>query len=307
MLSGFVSVGRQVVILFIIIGVGFVCTKKKVFTADAMSCLSKFVLYIVTPCVILESFNRPFDSAMLKGLGLSALCSCGIHSFCILLAHLLMHDKDEGRLRVLRVGTVFSNCGFMALPLQEALIGSDGVFYGAAYIAMFNLFSWTYGFFQMAGGKEKFSPGKVLLNPGVLSVFIGLFLFLTPLQIPSIIFAPIQNLADMNMPVPMIIIGYYLANITSFKVLKDAKLVLSLFLRLIVAPLCAFGALYALGLRGGVLTAVIIAASAPSAANTVMFSVMFGRDTELATTMVALSTLFSIITMPLVVALTIGG
>ncbi len=304
MLVSFLAVGRQVIILFVLIGVGFLCTKKKVFTEGAIECISRFCLYVVTPCVIIESFNRPFDAAMLKGLGVTFLSAIGIHAMNILIAHATIRDPDEARRRVLRFALVFSNCGFMALPLQQALIGSDGVFFGAAYIAVFNLFAWTYGYFQMAGSAIEFNIKKILLNPGILAVFAGLILFLTPLTLPSLVASPVSSLAAMNTPLPMVVIGFYLASGATLSILKDKGFLFGMIMRLFISPLMALLILrYLFGLTGNILYVVTIASSAPVAANTVMFSVMFKRDTQLATALVSLSTLFSIISMPLLVSL----
>lgn len=304
MITSLLLVAQQVLILFILLMVGLICTKKNFFTEEFISGISKFLLYTVTPCVIVNSFNREYDPTMLTGLGISFLAALGIHIFCILITHLFMKDSEESRQIVLRFGTVFSNCGYMALPLQQAILGNDGVFYGAAFIAVFNLVNWTYGLFLMGGKETKITAKKVFINPGVIGISIGLLLFLTPLELPTLILSPVQSLAALNTPLPMLIIGYYMAKITSFSVLKDKKLVLSIFLRLVFLPLCVFGILYTCGLRGTLFTSMVIAASAPTAANTVVFSAMFKRDSSLAVAQVAISTLFSILTMPLIVSLT---
>lgn len=304
MITSFLSVAQQVLILFILLMVGLICTKKNFFTEEFISGISKFLLYTVTPCVIVNSFNREYDPTMLTGLGISFLAALGIHIFCIIITHLFMKDSEESRQIVLRFGTVFSNCGYMALPLQQAILGSEGVFYGAAFIAVFNLVNWTYGLFLMGGKETKITAKKIFINPGVIGICIGLLLFLTPVELPTLILTPVQSLAALNTPLPMLIIGYYMAKITSFSVLKDKKLVLSIFLRLVFLPLCVFGILYACGLRGTLFTSMVIAASAPTAANTVVFSAMFKRDSSLAVAQVAISTLFSILTMPLIVSLT---
>ena len=304
MVTSFLAVAQQVLILFILLMVGLICTKKNFFTEDFIAGISKFLLYTVTPCVIVNSFNREFDSSMLKGLGISFLVALGVHLFCILVAHLTIKDANESRQIVLRFGTVFSNCGYMALPLQQAILGNEGVFYGAAFIAVFNLVNWTYGLFLMGGKETKITAKKVFINPGVIGICVGLLLFLTPLELPTLILTPVQSLAALNTPLPMLIIGYYMAKIKSLTVLKDGKLILAIILRLIVLPLAIFGALFLFGLRGTLFTSMVIAASAPTAANTVVFSSMFKRDSELAVTLVSLSTLFSILTMPLIVSLT---
>lgn len=303
MVTSFLAVGQQVVILFVLILIGFICAKKKFFTQQSISGLSTFVLYIVTPCVIIDAFNRPFDQAMLKGLFISLIAAIGVHLFNIAIAHLCLHDKDVSRQKVLRFGTVFSNCGYMALPLQLALLGQDGVFYGAAFICVFNIVNWTYGFMLMKSEEQKISVKKIFINPGVIGVFIGLVLFFTPIELPHVLLVPLKSLAALNTPLPMIIIGFFLSLITSFAFLKDIKLCLVVFLRLVVSPVAALFICFACGLRGIVLNVIVIAASTPTAANTVMFSALFHRDTELASELVSVSTLISIITMPLIVSL----
>ena len=157
----FLTVFKQVVILFILIFIGFFCSKKKIFTEEGIKSITKFVLFFVTPCVIINSFNRTFDSNVLKNLGIVSLLAIGVHIINIFLARLLVREKEDSRLRVYRYGVIFSNCGYMALPLQSALLGNEGVFYGAAFIAVFNLFTWTYGVAEMGG---KISLKKIFLK-----------------------------------------------------------------------------------------------------------------------------------------------
>lgn len=305
MLTSFLSVGQQVVILFILISVGFITAKKKVFTKESIANLATFILYVVTPCVIIESFNRPFDSSMLTSLFIAFACAAFVHLLTICIVTFLIKDPEQARKRVLQFGVVFSNCGYMALPLQSALLGSDGVFFGAAFIAVFNLVVWTYGIRLMDDSGKASSIKEMFLNPGVISVAIGLFLFLTPFDLPQIIFTPVKLLAALNTPLPMVVVGYYLSGITSLAFLKDKKLLWSLSLRLIIVPLVSLALLYAVGIRGVLLTAMIIAAASPTGVNTVMFAVKFNKDPQLGVTMVSVSTLLSIITMPLIVGFTI--
>ncbi len=302
MLISFLSVGQQVIILFLLISVGFITAKKGFFTKESIANLAAFILYVVTPCVIIESFNRPFDPSMLSSLVTALLCAVFVHGLTIILVSFFIKDKEESRKRVLQFGVVFSNCGFMALPLQSALLGSDGVFFGAAFIAVFNIFVWTYGINLMDEGAKFLAFKKMFLNPGVIGVGIGLLLFLTPLELPFLLFKPVQYFAALNTPLPMVVVGFYLSQITSLAFFKDTKLLWSLCVRLVIVPLLSLAALYFMGVKGVLLTAVIIAASAPTGVNTVMFAVKFNKDPALAVTMVSVSTLFSIITMPLIVS-----
>lgn len=303
MLTNFLTVAEQVVVLFLLIGVGALCAKTGIIKEVAIKSCSDLVLIVVTPCVIIQSFQRPFDAAMLKGLGLACLIALSIHIVTILLAHLLLHDPVAARERVLRVGAVLSNAGFMSLPLQNALLGEDGVFYGAAYVAIFNLILWSYGLVEMSGSRQNLSPRKLILNPGVLSLAIGLMLFLARITLPTVLASPMGHLAALNTPLPMLIIGFYLADTDLKAALRDWRSYAAIGLRLLAVPLTALGILYLCGVRGTLLVSMIIAASAPVAASTTMFATKYDCDTGLSVNLVSLSTLLSLITMPLIVAL----
>lgn len=303
MLTNFLTVAEQVVVLFLLIGVGALCAKTGIIKEVAIKSCSDLVLIVVTPCVIIQSFQRPFDAAMLKGLGLACLIALSIHIVTILLARLLLHDPVAARERVLRVGAVLSNAGFMSLPLQNALLGEDGVFYGAAYVAIFNLILWSYGLVEMSGSRQNLSPRKLILNPGVLSLAIGLALFLARITLPTVLASPMGHLAALNTPLPMLIIGFYLADTDLKAALRDWRSYAAIGLRLLVVPLAALGILYLCGVRGTLLVSMIIAASAPVAASTTMFATKYDCDTSLSVNLVSLSTLLSLVTMPLIVAL----
>ena len=207
MLDNILTVGNYVLILFVLIGVGFVCNKIKLISGKTVKEMTNFVLYIVTPCVVINSYQREFDSKMLRGLIITLIASAVSYVVTILLAHLFVRDKDKKREKTLRFGTVFSNCGYMSLPLQQVLLGSEGVFYGTTYILVFQIVLWTYGVVVMSGDLKNISLKKILINPGVTSSFVGVLFFLLSITLPSVIGEPIKHLAALNTPIPMIIIG----------------------------------------------------------------------------------------------------
>ena len=303
MLQSFTTVFQQIVILFIMIAVGYVCSRRGILSPSTIKELSKFIIYVVTPCIVVESFHRPFDSAMLGKIGIVCAAAVGAHLLNIILSRALIRDKEQNRRVVYQFATIFSNCGFMGLPLQHAILGSDGVFYGAVFIAIFNVFTWTYGFILMGNKGQKVEVKKLLFNPGILGVTAGFIIFITSFQIPHLLLVPIKSFAALNTPLPMVVVGYYLSQITSLKVLEDKNLVITTAVKLLVSPLLVLFMFYLMGIHGLLLTSIVISASAPSAANTVMFSVLFDRDTKLAVTLVSLSTLLSLFTMPRVISM----
>ncbi|MBO7334292.1 MAG: AEC family transporter [Lachnospiraceae bacterium] len=302
MLDSFIVVGTQVAVLFIMIALGFFGGKRKIITGDGVKCINDIMLYFVTPCVIIHAFQRDYNSEMLKNLLLSMLAALISHIVCYVLAYAFIRNKEESKKKVLRFAVIFSNCGFMALPLLEALLGSEGVFYGAGYLTVFYLIVWSLGQYSMAKGTSGFKMYKAVLNPGVLSVIIGLILFFTSFTLPEIIGSPIAFLSGLNTPVPMLIIGYAISNLDLRDIINIKAEAGVLLLRLIVAPLITLGILYALNYRGNLLIASIVSAATPVAAITTMFSIKFGGDEKLASKIVAVSSLFSILTMTFIVA-----
>lgn len=299
----FIGVLTQVVILLILILLGAILTKAHILTEQGVKSMTDTVLILVTPCVIIKSFIREFNTSVLKNLLISFLIAFLAHIGFILISHLILHDKDKARERVLRFGAIFSNCGFMSIPLQQALLGDEGVFYCSSYIAIFNLFIWSYGLISMSGDKKYLTPKKILLSPGIIALTIGLIIFLLSIPIPKIILEPISYMAALNTPIPMIIIGYHLMQSNVLKGLTDVKSLFAMAVKLVIFPLLMLGVLYLCGVRGTMLVSSVITCSAPTAAITTMFSAKYGADTSLSVNMVSISTILSLATMPVIITL----
>lgn len=303
MIENFMTVGQQVLILFILIFVGFIAGKTKLLNEVGAKAMTNIVLYVVTPCVVIKAFQRDFEKELLWGLLIGALAAIVIHTVTILISKLLFIKKQESEKKVLEFATIFSNCGFMSLPLQEAVLGDDGVFYGAAFLAVFNVFVWTYGLFIMSSDKKAFSVSKIILNPGIIGTVLGVSLFVLSVRLPEIVITPISYLSNLNTPVPMLIIGYYLSCADLKRAFTSVSSYLSMGVRLIIIPLLTLVCLYFLNIRGDLMVSLIISCSAPVAAITTMFSAKFSRDVELSVSLVSATSLLSIVTMPLVVSL----
>lgn len=303
MLQNFLTVGQQVLVLFLLIGIGFVCGKTQLFGERTAKGMANLVLTVATPCMIVQSFQYEMQAKLLRDLLLAMLFAAVLHIVMIGVANVLFREKEEARRRVLKFAMVFSNAGYMALPLQEAVLGAEGVFYGAAYIAVFNITLWSWGLWEMSGDKKSLTAKKLIINPGLIGVAVGFGLFITSFHLPAVLEAPVRNLAALNTPLPMLIIGYHLSKSDVFKALRDRRALLAIGFRNVVLPLAALGVTYLCGMRGTLLVSCTIAASAPVAAATSMFAAKYDRDVELSVNLVSLSTLFSVISMPLIVGL----
>ncbi len=301
-LESFFSVGQNVLILFIMIGIGAACKFARLMGEEGVKGLTNLELSVVTPCLLIMSFQREYGADQLKTIGLSAAIAVAFHALSMLLAHLLIHDRDASRQAVLRFSTVFTNAGFMSLPLQYALLGKDGVFCGAVVVGFFQVLVWTYGVWLMGGTSSDFSLRHILLNPGICGIACALLLFVCRVRLPHVVAEPLNYMAALNTPVAMVIIGFHLASSRFGAALRDPKAILAMALRLVVSPAITLAALWFLGLRDHtVFVATVVAASAPVAAITTMFAVRYDHKPQLSVELVSISTLLSVVTMPLIV------
>lgn len=303
MIENFLTVAAQVLSLFIMIFIGFVLGKTRLLTENATTGVSNIILYIATPAAILQAFlNEQPTREKNINLLLIALFAIVAHIVGIVLAKLFVRNKEEDTKKVLHLATVFSNCGYMSFPLQKAILGDIGIFYGAMYVAVFSVFYWSYGAAIM--NKEKtFSFKKIILNPATIATFLSLILYFVQLKVPAIVGSAVTALGNLNTPLPMIIIGYYLSTAKISAAFTDKRIYLASFLRLLLIPSIMLALMLLCGVRGVPLIASIVAASAPAAAAGTMFSIKFGRDTLCSVNTVTFTTLLSILTMPLFVAL----
>ena len=186
----------------------------------------------------------------------------------------------------------------------QAVLGETGVFYCSGAVIVFNMLCFTHGIWLMNKGNDvKFNIRSLVLNPGVISVLIGLPLFLFSVELPVVVRQPVEMISAMNTPLAMLIFGTYLANTDLKTMFKIKEQYVIMLIRLIAVPLVVFGFCRLMKFPGLLTTACIISASAPSAANTVMFSAKYGKDTALASKIVALVSFVSIVTLPMMIAI----
>ena len=311
-MENFWIVATQVCVLFALMAVGVVCRKTRLLDDAAVKGVVNVLILIVTPALIVDVFQRPFDRAQLSALALAFLIALAAHLAVVLFATAAVRERRDATRPVLRLATVFSNAGFMGIPLQQAVFGDDGVFYGVVYVVVFNLMMWSWGLFTMknggagakGGGSSCFSL-PMLVNPGTVGIAAGLPLFFCSVRLPTVLHDPVHYLAGLNTPVAMIAIGYYFAGARLGPVVRNVHAHLAAFVRLVAYPLALTAALWPFrqALDRTMMLALVTAASAPVAAMTTMFAARYGRDVDTSVGMVCGTTLLSALTMPVVIAL----
>lgn len=297
---------QQVIILYVIVAVGFLADRFGVFVQTTAKLSNNLLFYIVTPAVIIQSFlTMEFSEVTARALLTAFICAVGTSTLGVLLS-LPFFNKCRDRAPIFKYAVAYGNMGYMALPLANAVLGAEGVFFCSAGVIAFNIFSFTHGVWLMEHGegeKSKFRLRTLILNPGVISVIIGLPLFVLSVRLPAVIRTPLDYVASLNTPLAMLFFGTYIANTDLKSMFKGRENYLTAVLKLLVMPLVMLLVFRLCGISGTLLTACIISASAPSANNTVMFSAKYGKDTGTASKVVAFVSALSVITMPFMIAL----
>ncbi|WP_164919086.1 MULTISPECIES: AEC family transporter [Acutalibacteraceae] len=298
MISLFLSVLLKVAILFLMIGAGYVCGKINFISDGGAKEMTSVLFWVVTPCVIITSLQDMLGkvsvgSLLLSG-ALSAVCAVAAIGF----SYLLFRKAPPERRKILRFAVAYSNCGFVGLPLVDAVLGSQGVAYASVFMAVFNLFVWTHGVSSMKM-EPQIDCKNAIVNPGVLGFAAGFVLFVFSVRLPEVILSPMQCFSEMNTPLAMLVVGVYITQVPFRELFNDASLYVLSLARLLAVPLICFCLLLPLHVDRTIFTSLLILSSAPSAANSVMFAAQFGGDTRLGSKAVALTTLFSALTMPL--------
>lgn len=299
------TIAIQVSILYLIAGVGFVADKTGIFPKDSAKKVIDLLFNIILPIAIIHTFmNMEYTAEHVKGLFVAFLCAAATHLFGIVLAAVCF-GKRYSRLErgIYRYATVLSNAAFLALPLAQSVIGNEGVFYCAVYVGVFNIIAFTYGIFEISGHKAKIDLKKIILNPGSVSVIIGIPLFLLQLKVPYIISYPMEVVGSINSPLAMIVFGTFLANANIKNIIIKKELYFISFLRLILIPVCMLGVFRLCGVTGDLLAAMTISAAAPTATNTAMYAAKYDNDAALGSEIAAQSSILSVVTMPVIVAL----
>lgn len=299
---------NQVIILFIILFIGFVAGKFKIMDSVGTKKLSEVLLFVTSPMLVLNSFFIEFSRERVINVLWIVGMGGGMFLISIVLSKFIYGRFNEKVEPVLRFTAIFSNCGYMGLPLLKALFGDDGVFYGSFYIVVFYIVLWSYGFMMFGGkGTKAQIAKKVLINPSLIAVYIGLIVFFLGIRIPAPVSAAVSAIGDMTMPISMLIIGGVISTAKISTVFNDVRVYLASVVRLILMPVIALFLVNIVGapaLPGAIL---ITALAMPAATATTMFSEMFDKDAMFSSKCVTVSTLLSIITAPVLISLMVKG
>ena len=295
------TIAFQVGVMFILILFGFFCYKLGFITNRANKQLSNIVITLVTPAIMFVSYQKEFDMRLARGLLISFVLAAVSHFVLIAFGTLFIKKEGNANWNVERFACVYSNCGFMGIPLMEALYGSDGIFYLTAYITVFNIMMWTHGVITIREVKDSKAILKALKSPAIIATVLGIMMFLLQITLPQIIMKPLNYIASLNTPLAMLVSGVTIAQTHFFTAVKKPRVYLIALLKLLVVPIILLLIFKPFNISEPVLNSAIIAAGCPTAAATIMFAYKYKKDAIYASEIFVVSTLLAAFTLPLVI------
>lgn len=296
---------QQMIIMFLLMSVGFVGSKIGMITEETSKRLSAIVVNIANPAMILVSgiSDERMEGRELLSLTVVILA---IYAVLLLLAYLLpvllrVDPKSRG---VYQAMTVFSNIGFMGYPIIAALYGSSAILYGALYSIPFNILIYTFGVSALRkkenGAEKKKLSLKEVLNIGVITSIISLILYLWQVRVPGFLTDTLSYLGNLTAPLSMMVIGASMTSISLRELFTDVRLLLFSLIKLLLIPVLGMLLIRQVVTNEVICGVFMIMLATPAGSMTAMLAQEYDGDYETASRGVTLTTLLSVITMPVV-------
>jgi predicted permease len=292
---------NQVIVLFIIMVVGFYAKKKKFLNAETDKGLSELLINITLPFMIVTSFNIKYEAEMVANAKQILVYSFLIHIGLIFISKFFFFKFSKSKQQVFRFITIFCNVGFMGYPVLESIYGGTGVFYAAIFNIPFNLLVWTVGVMLYTGERDFKSIRKAITNPALMAVGIGMILFIFSIRLPMPIETSLKLVGSTTTPISMIIIGSMLAGLKFKNIFSDVSIYYATIVRLLVVPMIVYLVLKLLKVDEMLLNICVILQAMPAAVTTAIIAEKYGGDGLLASQCVFITTIVSVITIPIVI------
>lgn len=312
-----ITIAWQVVTMILLAAVGYVMFRTGKISQEGSKSMGNLLIFLSLPCVIINSFLVERTPERITGFFISALMAILVLVLSMIISRLVL-----GRHAIDNFAGSFANPGFFGVPLIVASVGQGGVFYIAAFIAFLNLLQWTYGVSllensdengllvkteaKQAGSKQAEKTiaalaKRFLTAPFMIAILIGMFFFLTGIPMPSVFAKSVSYIAGLNTPIAMFAIGVYMAQTDILKMFAKPRLYLVSLVRMVIIPAVAIALLSVLpASMNEMKLAVLIAAACPVGSNVAVYAQLHNKDFAYAVETVVISTLLSIITLPLV-------
>ncbi|MBE7719345.1 AEC family transporter [Lacrimispora indolis] len=297
---------NKIVEMFIIMLIGAAALKSGIADTGTSKKMSSILLNVITPCMIVMSYQMEFDRDLLIGLMVTVGVSGASFFLAILLSGILIKARENPEMAVERISMVYSNCGFVGIPIISGLLGIKGVFFMTAYITVFNILIWSHGIMLMKGRDGKLmSTIKNFINPSTVAIGAGILFFVKGIRLPEVVGNPLSMIGAMNTPVAMLVSGMNLAESELLSCLKSPRTYMISAAKLLVIPLMTLLLLLAVRVDHAIAITILVASACPSAATGAMFALQYNKNSQYASKLLAVTTVLSLVTIPAVML--VGG
>lgn len=297
---------QQIVQLFLMIFMGYLIVKTGLVRDDDSKVLSKIILYLIVPCVIINAFQVDYTTDTVKGLLIAFAAS--VMTQVILLVVISVAGKLLHLNEVEVASVYYSNSGNLIVPIVTFILGQEWVLYGCVFMSVQLVFLWTHCK-KIISREASYDWKKIILNINMISIFIGVILFFTGIRLPEIIGNTLASVGTMIGPASMIVTGMLFAGMNLKQIFANKRVYFITFLRLIVVPLIALVLIKLSNLASfsadgnKIMLIVFLAIITPSASTVTQMCQVYGNDSRYASAINVITTLLSIITMPVMVML----
>ncbi len=302
-MSFFVTLSAVAVMLVYAVP-GWCLVKSKAVNSSQIPAFSKLLVYVCQPCLTIYSFRQAqFSAESAKNLGIGFLISLLLQLGLLVLYFVLFKKKRQDVIwRVVNLAAVMSNCGFLGVPLLEALLPDhpEALAYSSVFSISMNLVGWSVGMYILSLDKSYIRPKKMLINPATIGLVIALPLYVFSIQLPEQIDTMLTLVGRMSTPLCMIIMGMRLATVKLKEIFADKLQYFAVVLNQLVYPLLAFAILYFIPIDHTLKQTIVILCACPVASMVQNYAEILGKGSKNAANMVLLGTMTSIITVPLI-------
>lgn len=292
---------QQLISLFLMMFAGYIVARAGIVTPDFRKRLSTFTINSAAPCIVLSSVleSNSSSSAMLGAAGMGVIFYLLMIAFAALVVRMLRVPKDEQRLDQLML--IFTNVGFMGIPVVQSIYGADGVALLSMFILMFNLFFFSFGVLLISGGQKL--NLKALLNACIFAALLGLLFGITGWRLPAPVENTLASIGAMNTPLAMMIIGASVAHSDLRKALTNMRMYRVCLLSMFLMPVLILMVVRFLPIDSMLAGICVLLAAMPIGGNCAMISDIYTPDDMTASHSVMVSTLMSAVSLPVICAL----
>lgn len=295
---------KKIAVMLLMVLMGFAAVKAKLLKSEQSVVLSVINLYIATPCLIISSYQISYSPELMKGLVIAIIAAMLVHAVYILVS------KPVSKLfrldRIDRASLIYTNAGNLIVPLVSSMLPKEYVFFCSGYIAVQTILLWSH-LPGMITDKFKFNLKKIVLNPNILAIAVGLICFTCRIELPMIISDTMDYMGASIGPICMVMIGMLMADVDLKAIFTDLHSYLVCFLRLIAFPVLIILIIFAsritalVPLSHDVLTVTVLAAAAPIGVSVAQMATLYNVDAKRAGALNVMTVLLCIITMPLII------